>query len=192
MRMLKDQVNGGDLYHHVAEAKQKAVLFRHAIKAPCVVLGLAWQVANFFHPLSAPRSGIEEGHYAKRPVRRILQSLQMLSASDHLGHVALICVQQKINYWNQIFLQAVGDAPVDKVGPLILCLRTFRAILQTEVRNFTGSLALLDLPPRHVAIDEQVPLLGKKGCARANDDHSARCLPQAASLFRELALIQEF
>src|ERR1035438_4676948 len=115
MRMLKYQVNGWDLYLHVAEAKQKAVLFRHAIKAPCVVLGLPRQVANFFHPLSAPRSGIEEGHYAKRPARRILQSPQMLRPGDHLGLVAPICVQQKINSWNQTFLQAVGGAPVDKV-----------------------------------------------------------------------------
>ena len=56
----------------------------------------------------------------------------------------------------------------------------------------TSALALLDLPPRHVAIDEQVPLLDKKGCACADDEHSARCLLQAASLFREFALVQEF
>src|ERR1035438_6524176 len=190
--MLKYQVNGGYLYLHVAEAKQKAVLFRYAIEAPRVVLGFPRQVAHFFHPLSAPRSGIEKGHHAKRPVRRILQPAQMLHPGDHLGLVALICVQQKINFWNQTFLQAVGDAPVDKVSPLVLCLRAFRAILQTKVRNFTGWLARLDLPPCDVAIDEQVPLLSQKGCARANDKHSARCLPQAASLFREVALIQEF
>src|SRR3984893_18315640 len=129
MRMLKYQVNGWDFYLHVAETKQKAILFRYAIKAPCVVLGLPRQVAHFFHPLSAPRSGIEEGHYAKRPVRRILQSLQMQSPTDHLGQIALICVQQKINIWNQIFLQAVGDTPVHKVGSFILCLRAFRAVL---------------------------------------------------------------
>src|ERR1700687_5107531 len=192
MRILKYQVNGWDSYLHVAEAKQKTILFRYAIKAPCVVLGVPRQVADFFHPLSAPRSGIEEGHYAKGPVRCILQPLQMLRPGDHHGQIALICVQQKINLWNQIFLQAVGDTPVYKVGPFILCLRAFRAVLQTEVRHFTGALALLDLPPCHVAIDEQVPLLSKKGCARANDEHSAQCLPQAASLFRELALIQEF
>src|SRR3984893_5067512 len=162
MRMLKYQVNGWDLYLHVAEAKQKTVLFRYAIKAPGVVLGLPRQIAYFFHPLSAPRSGIEEGHYAKGPVRCILQPLQMLRPGDHLGLVALICVQEKINSWYQVFFQAVGDAPVDKVGPLILCLRTFRAILQPKVCNFAGPLALLDLPPCHVAIDEQVPLLGKK------------------------------
>src|ERR1700687_5668854 len=100
MRMLKYQVDGWDFYLHVAEAKQKTVLFRYAIKAPRVVLGLSRQIAHLFHPLSAPRSGIEEGHYPKRPVRRILQSLQMLGPSDHHGQIALICVQQKINLWN--------------------------------------------------------------------------------------------
>src|ERR1700694_5172816 len=168
MRMLKYQINGWDLYLYVAEAKQEAVLFRYAVKAPCVVLGFPRQIAHFSHPLSAPRSGIEEWHYPKRPVRCILQSLQMPRPGDHLGLVALICVQQKINSWNQPFLQAVGGAPVDKVGPFILCLRAFGAVLQTEVRNFTGSLALPGLPPLLVAIDAQGPLLGKEGLAGAH------------------------
>src|SRR6266536_3221302 len=191
MRMLKYQVNGGDLYLHVAEAEQKTVLFRYAIKAPCIVLGLPRQVAHFFHPLSAPRSGIEEGHDAKRPVRGILQSFEMQGAGYHFRHIALIGVEQEINSSNKDFLQAVGDAPVYKVGPFILCLRTFRAILQTEVRHFTGALALLDLPPRHVAIDEQIPGFGEKSCARTNDEHKARCLAQAPSLVFEFALVQE-
>src|ERR1700676_1732685 len=129
MRMLKYQVNGWDLYLHVAEAKQKTILFRYAIKAPCVVLGVPRQVADFFHPLSAPRSGIEEGHYAKRPVRRFLQSLQMQCPTDHLGQIALICVQQKINIWNQMFLQPVGDTPVDKGGPFFVLRRAFGAVM---------------------------------------------------------------
>src|SRR5260370_4551777 len=98
MRILKYQVNGWDFYLHVAEAKQKAILFRYAIKAPCVVLGVPRQVADFFHPLSSPRSGIEEGHYAKRPVRRILQSLQMLRPAARLGQIALICVQKDAKF----------------------------------------------------------------------------------------------
>src|SRR5258706_10052019 len=190
--MMKYQVNGRDLYLHIAKTKQKAVLFRYAIKAPCVILSLPRQVANFSHPLTTPRSGVEEGYNAKRPLSRILQPLQMLLATNHLREIALICVQKKIDSRNQILLQAVGGAPVDKVGPFILCLRAFREILQTEVRHFTGALAQLNLPPRHVAIDEHVPLLGKKACARTNDKHSARCLLQAASLFREFAVIQEF
>src|ERR1700690_2960141 len=104
MRMLKYQVDGWDFDLHVAEAKQKTVLFRYAIKAPRVVLGLPRQIANLLHPLSAPRSGVKEGHYAKWSVRRMLQTLQMLRPADHLGLVALICVQQKINSWNQVSL----------------------------------------------------------------------------------------
>src|ERR1035438_2240467 len=102
--MLKHQVNGGDFNLYVAEAEQKAILFSDAIEPPCVVLGIPRQVANFFHPLSAPRPGIEKGHDAKWSVRRILQSLQMQCPSDHLRQIALICVQQKINLLNEIFL----------------------------------------------------------------------------------------
>ena len=117
----------------------------------------------------------------------------MLRAVIILGTVALIGVQaENRSFENSCFLQAVGGAPVDEEGPLVLRLRAFCAILQTQVRHLTGSLALLELPPRHVAIDEQVPLLRNKAGARANNKNSARCLLQAVSLFRECALIQKF
>ena len=53
--------------------------------------------------------------------------------------------------------------------------------------DFASPLALLNLPSRHIAVNEQVPLFGDKGCARANYEGEARCLAQTISLFCQLA-----
>ena len=67
-RMVKDQINGGNLdFHPSGEFQQEGVLLGNAIEAPCVVGRTVGQIAHFSHPLPSPRARIKERHHAERP-----------------------------------------------------------------------------------------------------------------------------
>ena len=68
-RLVKDEVDRGNLETDVSQPQHEAVLLGHAVEAPAVVGRRAVQIADFLHPLTAPRCGIEKGNDPERTRR---------------------------------------------------------------------------------------------------------------------------
>src|SRR6516164_267594 len=190
--MREDQVDGWNLHAHIAETEQQAVLFRNTVKAPCVVLHLSRQIADFFHPLAAPRTWIEKRNYSKRPGRSAPQTFGMLCSCDHLRLVALVRIEQEVELRKEAILVAIGRSPIYKEGALVLERRPFVEVGQAEVADLACTLPLLDLPPRQVAVHQQVPFIGEERCPSTNYEHQAGSRLQFPAFLAELALVKEF
>ena len=104
-RVVEDEVDRRDSTRVVAEAEQQAVLLGHAVEAPAVVRRLARQVADFLHPLAAPRAGIEEGHDAERPASRRREAAPEGVARDQLRRGRVVGVEQEVDAVEQRALQ---------------------------------------------------------------------------------------
>src|SRR5689334_17960762 len=92
-RMLKNQVNRGDLDLGFAEAEQEAVLFRHAVNTPREVGYVLWEVAYLLHPLAAPRSRIKERHKPKGSRCGNVECATKLGAGNHLRLGAVVRIK---------------------------------------------------------------------------------------------------
>src|SRR2546430_11669528 len=64
----------------------------------------------------------------------------------------------------------VGSAPIDEVGALVESAGRRSGVLGAEVAGFVPALALLDLPPSYVRVDEHVGVPGDEGRPRAQDE----------------------
>jgi hypothetical protein len=73
-RMRKDQVNRGNFNLVPTKRQEETVFFRHAIKTPRVVRLILGEIANLFHPMSAPWTGVEIGNHPKGPANNLLQA----------------------------------------------------------------------------------------------------------------------
>src|SRR5882762_9133568 len=65
-RMREHQIHGRNLHPPRSETKQQAVFLWNAIKAPCMIGLVLRQIANLFHPVSAPDARVEIRDHAKR------------------------------------------------------------------------------------------------------------------------------
>src|SRR5580692_9207507 len=64
----------------------------------------------------------------------------------------------------------VSGTPIDEKCPLVFLSRTFFEIVGAQITNRILSLTLLDLPPSHVRIHEQIRLWREQRRARADND----------------------
>src|SRR3954469_20870534 len=99
--MLKDEVDRWNLDSFVAEPKQQTVFFRNAVEAPCIVLDVSWKVADFLHPLTTPRPGIEERNYTKRSGSRIRQPATEIRSRDQLRSILLVRIKEEVDLVQQ-------------------------------------------------------------------------------------------
>src|SRR5260370_95428 len=110
-RMLKDQINRGYLDVRRAEAKQEAVLFRHAIETPCKVWYVLGKLTYLLHPLAAPRSGIKERHQPKRSRCGGVKCATKLRAGNHHRLFALVRVKHVVDPIEKSLLMAGWPTP---------------------------------------------------------------------------------
>ena len=167
-RLVKHQVQGRDFKADIAEAEQQAVFFRHAIEAPAVVLRAAVQVADFLHPLAAPRRGIEEGHDAERPRDRVAQAAPHGVAFGQLRLARVVGVEDEIPFGDERALPAVAHAPVHEEGALVLQVGREFAVFDAQVAGLIAAEAELRLPARQVGINQDVAFSDEPG---PNADH---------------------
>src|ERR1700760_3228511 len=96
--MCEYQVDGWNLDTCVSTSEQEAVLFGHAVKAPCVVGGaIVRKIADAFHPVSAPGPGIEERHDPEGLTHGDGESRTKSVARDHLWQRSFVGVEQEID-----------------------------------------------------------------------------------------------
>ena len=81
-RMKEREIAGGQFNPDVAKTKQQTVLLGYAIKTPGMIWSIFWEIAYFFHPVPAPRTGIEIRNHAKGPVRGTIQTLADRRSGD--------------------------------------------------------------------------------------------------------------
>src|SRR5438477_12943912 len=105
--MKKDQVNRRQLNSQSAKAKKQAVFFGNAIETPSMIRCILRQVAYLFHPMPAPRAGVEVRHHAEGPTRDCLDARSHAIASHELWR-GTVCVQEEIGLRQEFAFDAIG------------------------------------------------------------------------------------
>src|SRR5437879_2244520 len=82
--MKKDQVSRRQLNLQIAKPKKKAVFVGNAIETTNMIRHVLRQVAYLFHPMPAPRTGVEVRHHAEGPTRDCLDARSRAIASHEL------------------------------------------------------------------------------------------------------------
>src|SRR5271168_2318297 len=153
-RMTENEIDRGALDPAVAETENQAVFFRDAIEAPREILSFAVQIANFLHPLTAPRPGIKKGNYSKRAARCGVEAGQKHLPCHHLRSVAFVCIEVEIETLEQLLFKAVGGAPVDEECTLVFQRGRISEVIGAQVPDFAAPLALLNFPASHVRVNQ--------------------------------------
>ena len=130
------------------------------------------QIANFFHPMSAPRPGIEIGNHAEGGVRRFLQSFPHRAPGHHLRGRA-VRIEKEVDSRQKFLLEKVCSSPVYEECPLIFQAGAFPEILAPQIGYLMAALASLNFPPRHVGIYQKIGLRTDQGGADANHEQQA-------------------
>lgn len=86
-----------------------------------MVGSVARQIADFLHPVTAPRAGIEVGYDAKRTASGLRDGGTTQISADRFGRVRLIGVEQEINFRQKQFLQAIRRAPPREESAFVFC-----------------------------------------------------------------------
>src|SRR4029077_14057502 len=132
----------------------EAVLLRHAVEAPRVVLHVVRQVEPLLHPVAAPWSWVEERGEAKWSLRRFFERMAVEVACDEARASRHVGIEVVIDAVEDRQPLTIGCAPVDEVRTLVeLPCRRF-GIRRSEVADCMGTLALLDLPTGEIRVDE--------------------------------------
>ena len=172
LRMTEDQVHGRHLQHCTVQVEADAVLLRHTVKAPCVVVHFRIQPAYLLHPLTAPDSGVKIRNDPERSRDLLPKHLLKEVTPDH--HVVFIPVgiDEVLHLVHEGHLPLVRDAPLQKI-PLLEFLQYIFVRLVREIARHAGTVAQLDLPAAHVGVDAQ-SFVRQKRCAKSiNGDFSA-------------------
>src|SRR6202012_4649147 len=101
--------------------EQKAIFFWNTIEAPgmvgCAIVG---KIADALHPMTAPGTGIEERNDAEGLPGCFAEAATKGIAGDHVGRAGFVGIEQKIDARKQSRLGAIGGAPVQEEGALVL------------------------------------------------------------------------
>ena len=162
-RRKEHQILRRHLHDGVPALEQQAVLLRHAVKAPGVVLLGGVQAADLLHPLPAPDAGVEVRRHAEGALRHERQRRAEVLAPHHHGLVALVRLQEVVDLGHHGALVSVADAPVDEVAALDLAQRLLALVVRAVVADLARAVAQLDLPAGQVRVDEHVALGDERG-----------------------------
>ena len=102
-----------------------------------------------------------------------MQRGEKLFARDHLGNGTVVGVQIKIEFAEELLLEAVGGAPVNEEGALVFQGGALVAVVRAEVADFVAALALLNFPAGHIGIDQEVMRRGEQRSSGADDENNA-------------------
>ena len=108
----ENEIDRRHLDAYVSESEQQAVFLGNAIEAPGVVRFVTWKIANFFHPVAAPRAGIEVGNHAEWTLGNGIQPVAQLLAADPFRHLCIVGIEEHVDLREQRLLQPVGSAPL--------------------------------------------------------------------------------
>ena len=107
------------------------------------------------------------------------QALAKQFAGNQLRLTAIICVEQKIEPWQQRLLQPISHAPVQEESAFVFQGGPVTHVIYTEVRHFSAPLALLNFPSCQVRVHQQMRLRNCQRRACSNDeDQSAPRISQ--------------
>ena len=168
--LIKNQINGGNFQPRVAETEQQRIFLRHAVETPAVILRAAVEIANFLHPLAAPRRGIEEWHDAKRLRHCLTQTAPDSFTLGELRLARIVCVEDEIPFGDERSFPAIAHTPVHKERAFVLQIRGERFVVCTEVVRFVAAVAQLAFPARHVGINQNISIRHLP-CAAPDDEN---------------------
>src|SRR4029077_2431271 len=97
----------------------EAVLLRHAVEAPRVVLHVVRQVEPLLHPVAAPWSWVEERGEAKWSLRCFFERVAVEVACDEARARRYVGIEVVVDAVEDRQSLTVGCTPVDEVGPLV-------------------------------------------------------------------------
>jgi len=172
-RQVFREVHGRRLDANVAKAQVDTVLLGHAIKAPRVVVGPVRQSAHPPHPLATPYAGIEVRNEPKRGMGEVTQTRAEGLPRHHMRRACGVRVEIEVDAAIQRRLMSVRNTPLHEVASLVLTEDVLAPIVLFVVRH-AGTISALDLPTRHVGIDEKVTGADKRR-SDTIDEHPA-CL----------------
>jgi len=108
-------------------------------------------------------------------------------AVDHARSVREVEVEEEVDLAEDLVAQAVGDAPVEKIGVLVEASRRVAEIFEAEIDALVQSLSSLQLPPRDAEVEEHVGIWENIPPAGADDeDESDGLLDLVAEGFETL------
>lgn len=154
-RPEQNQVDRWKLEQLSAYPEIEAVLLRHAVEAPPVIGLRGVQLADLLHPLSAPGGRVEERNHPERARHRLLDSSQEGIPVDELRPVGAMGVQPVVDPVEEAILVAVADSPVVEIAALVLQRNGFGAVVYAQGPHLMAAEALLELPARHIRIDQR-------------------------------------
>ena len=172
--MQEHHVGRGNFKAEIAEAKQQAVFFGNTIEAPRVVGGVSGEIERFAHPLPAPWAGIKERNQTQGRVHGTIEGVAKDLARKQLRSVGNIGVEHPVHARQQGLLEAIGGAPVQEEGSLVLLRRRRRQIVEPEIADTPGTLSCLDLPASHVGVDQAVGIGCEQGSPGSEDEDGPR------------------
>src|SRR5579863_936695 len=154
-----------------AKAQDEAVLLGYAIETPRVILGTIRQVEFAPHPLPAPGARVEKRHHAKRPPADLFECVAQGRAAHHARTIDHISVDPIIDAGVEFALTPVRRTPIQEKRALVELPCGTTGIFQSEIRNLSAALPLLNFPPSDVDIYQFI--VGQhNGRTRANGDDS--------------------
>jgi len=80
----------------ISKAEQKTVFLWHAIEAPGVIGNIAGQIADFFHPVPAPRTRVKIRHDPKGASNCLLECLPKCNPTNQFWFVRRVGIEQEI------------------------------------------------------------------------------------------------
>ena len=172
LRMTEDQVHGRHLQHGPIEVKADAVLLRHTVKAPCVVVHFRIQPAYLLHPLASPDPGVKIRNNPERSRDLLPKCLLKEIAPDHHIVIVPVGVDEILHLVHEGHLPLVRNAPLQKI-PLLEFLQYIFVRLVREIARHAGTVAQLDLPAAHVRIDAEALVSQKRRAKAIYSDFSA-------------------
>ena len=152
--MAENEVYSRHLQHCSVEIEADAVLLRHSVKAPCVIVHLRIQPAYLLHPLASPDPGVKIRNNPERSRDFLPKRLLKEIAPDHHIVIVPVGVDEILHLVHEGHLPLVRNAPLKEIS-LLEFLQYILVRLVREVAGHTGAIAQLDLPAAHVRIDAE-------------------------------------
>ena len=171
MGMGQDQIDTGKDQAGVPDGEAEAVFLGNTVKAPGQVTGFCRYPQSAAEPLPAPYARVEIRLCPEGAADSQVQRMAIRLSRDHFRIAGLIRVHHQVNPGEQGRLQAVGNAPQDKITIFVFCQERIVPVFQSPVSP-AGPIPELDFPSGDIGIQQRIPA-GKQRSPRAAYDNQA-------------------
>ena len=173
LRAVQGQIHCRNLDIRIVEPQIQRVLFRNAVKRPCIILCGRIEIAVFLHPLAAPDTRVKIRHKTERLVHRLFQSIAELIAGDHLRIIRLVRINQIIDGIEDPDLKQIRHPPFHKVTALEFAQNIIIGIRAVIVAH-SCTVAHLNLPACHIKEHAEVPCPKERRTHAVYEDQPGR------------------